>query len=83
MPEAKQLINNYEPLLKQMGFNELAVTNAHALRAGLLPLNHRDPFDRMLMAQSELESIPIITYDRAFQHDFINMIPKPKPKAYK
>jgi len=61
MPEAKQLLNDYETLLKQMGFNELVVTTAHALRAGQLPIDHRDPFDRMLMAQAELESIPIIT----------------------
>ena len=75
MPEAKQLLTDYEPLLKKMGFNELVVSTAHALRAGQLPIDHRDPFDRMLMAQAELESIPIITYDKAFQHDFIDVIP--------
>jgi len=78
MPEAKQFINEYEPLLKQMGFNELVVTTTHALRAGQLPIDHRDPFDRMLMAQSELESIPIITYDKAFYNDFVNVIPNKK-----
>jgi len=76
MPEAKQLLSDYEPLLKQMGFNELAVSTAHALRAGQLPIEHRDPFDRMLMAQSEIEAIPIISYDKAFHHDFINVIPR-------
>ncbi len=80
MPEAKQFINEYESFLKQMEFKELVVTTAHALRAGQLPIEHRDPFDRMLMAQSELESIPIITYDKAFHNDFVNVIPTKKPK---
>ena len=75
MPEAKQLLSDYESLLKHMGFNELAISTAHALRAGQLPIEHRDPFDRMLMAQSELEAIPIISYDKAFHHKFINVIP--------
>lgn len=76
MPEAKQLLSNYHLLLIKMGFNDLAISTAHALRAGQLPIEHRDPFDRMLMAQSELESIPIITYDKAFfHHDFIDVIP--------
>ncbi len=75
MPEAEQLLSNYESLLNQMGFNELGVSTAHALRAGQLPIEHRDPFDRMLMAQSEIEAIPVISYDKAFHHDFINVIP--------
>ena len=75
MPEAEELLNNYESLLEQMGFNELLISTAHALRAGQLPIEHRDPFDRILMAQAELESIPIITYDKAFFHDFITVIP--------
>lgn len=76
MPEAKQLLFNYEVLLDKMGFSQLSVTTAHALRAGQLAIEHRDPFDRMLMAQAELESLPIITYDKAFHHDFINVIPR-------
>ncbi len=74
MPEAKQLLTKYEILLDKMGFNQLSVTTTHALRAGQLQIEHRDPFDRMLMAQAELESIPIITYDKAFHHDFIDVI---------
>jgi PIN domain nuclease of toxin-antitoxin system len=75
MPEAKQLLSNYEILLDKLGFNQLSVTTTHALRAGQLQIEHRDPFDRMLMAQAELESIPIITYDKAFHRDFIDVIP--------
>jgi PIN domain nuclease of toxin-antitoxin system len=44
----------------------LAVSHLHALRAGSWLVEHRDPFDRMLAAQSELEGMPLITRDPAF-----------------
>ncbi|MCL1464689.1 type II toxin-antitoxin system VapC family toxin [Argonema galeatum] len=77
LPEAKPLVDNYQYTLQKAKFNELTITNAHALRAGNLPISHRDPFDRMLMAQAELENLPIITYDNAFQTGLIQVIPSP------
>lgn len=48
----------------------LDVTHQHALRAGTLPAHHRDPFDRMLIAQAQLERLHIMTTDIAFaKHD--------------
>jgi PIN domain nuclease of toxin-antitoxin system len=41
-----------------------------------LPIQHRDPFDRMIMAQSELEKIPVITYDLAFKTGLLEVIPE-------
>jgi PIN domain nuclease of toxin-antitoxin system len=75
LPEAKQLVEQYSQILHQAKFIELAITSAHALRAGSLPIAHRDPFDRMIMAQAELESLPVITYDAAFQTGLIQVIP--------
>ncbi len=43
MPEAKQLLSNYVGLLDEMGFSQLVVTTAHALHAGQLQIEHRDP----------------------------------------
>jgi PIN domain nuclease of toxin-antitoxin system len=77
LPEAKELIENYAQILQQAKFIELAITNNHAIRAGNLPIDHRDPFDRMLMAQAELEKMPIITYDKAFYTGLITVIPNP------
>ncbi|HAN74154.1 MAG TPA: PIN domain nuclease [Planktothrix sp. UBA8407] len=77
LPEAKFLVEHYQDILHQAKFNELTITVAHALRAGNLPILHRDPFDRMLMAQAELERLPIITYDQAFQTGLIEVIPSP------
>lgn len=42
------------------------MTYLHALRAGAHTAEHRDPFDRMLAAQSELEGVPLISCDTAF-----------------
>ncbi|MFN6447806.1 MAG: type II toxin-antitoxin system VapC family toxin [Nostoc sp. DedSLP05] len=75
LPEAKQLVEQYSQILHQAKFIELAITTAHALRAGSLPIAHRDPFDRMIMAQAVLESLLVITYDKAFQTGLIQVIP--------
>lgn len=45
----------------------LPILPTHALRAGTLPPHHRDPFDRMLVAQAQLEAVPILTADRALR----------------
>ncbi|MDQ3537490.1 MAG: type II toxin-antitoxin system VapC family toxin [Actinomycetota bacterium] len=47
------------------GVGGLAVEAGHALHVATLPALHRDPFDRLLVAQSQLESIPIMTADSA------------------
>ena len=52
------------------GFHQLAIDLAHALRAGSLPDIHGDPWDRLLVAQAQLESMPIATGDAAIgQYD--------------
>lgn len=45
------------------GLRLLAVEMSHALRVADLPLHHNDPFDRLLIAQSQLENLPILTSD--------------------
>jgi PIN domain nuclease of toxin-antitoxin system len=47
------------------GFSRLPIELAHALRAGILPSIHWDPFDRLLVAQAQIEGIPILTADPA------------------
>ncbi|MDP5019064.1 type II toxin-antitoxin system VapC family toxin [Anabaena sp. UHCC 0187] len=78
LPEAKEIVEQYSQILDQARFIELTITSAHALRAGNLPITHRDPFDRMIMAQAELEILPLITYDKAFQTGLIQIIPESK-----
>jgi len=43
------------------------ITHEHALAAGKLPLHHRDPFDRMLVAQARLEGMTLLTTDPAIE----------------
>lgn len=45
------------------GFDELAITGGHATLAGALPSYHRDPFDRMLVAQAGAERLTLVTRD--------------------
>ncbi|KKJ00085.1 type II toxin-antitoxin system VapC family toxin [Prochlorothrix hollandica] len=75
LPEATELLQKYPQTLEKARFTELSITTLHALRAGNLPIAHRDPFDRMLMAQAELENLPILTHDPAFQTGLIQTIP--------
>ncbi len=42
---------------------ELPITFAHAIRAGALPPHHRDPFDRMLVAQAQIEGLILVSAD--------------------
>jgi PIN domain nuclease of toxin-antitoxin system len=49
--------------LRRHGFAALPVELAHALRAGALPRHHGDPFDRLLIAQAQVEDLPIISAD--------------------
>ena len=52
--------------LDDSGFRALSVTVDHAIAAGALPQVHADPFDRMLIAQAQLENLTIVTSDVAF-----------------
>ena len=49
--------------LREERFTPLPVTVEHGLRVGELPLLHKDPFDRLLVAQAQLESLTIVTRD--------------------
>jgi PIN domain nuclease of toxin-antitoxin system len=48
-----------------------------ARRAGALLNPHRDPFDRMLAVQAEIEDIPLVTADPAFRHFFVTSMSEP------
>lgn len=49
--------------IEQAGVDLLPITARHADRVGTLPMHHRDPFDRLLIAQAEIEGIPLISAD--------------------
>ncbi len=53
-------------LMTRTGITPLPVHHRHALHVAMLPPRHRDPFDRLLVAQAQLEGLPILTADRSF-----------------
>ena len=55
-----------EQAAEESGFLELPITFGHAGRAGELPAHHRDPFDRLLVAQAEVERLTLVTRDPVF-----------------
>lgn len=49
------------------GFEKLLITFSHAEHAAALPLHHKDPFDRMLVAQAKAEGLTLVTHDRLLE----------------
>ncbi len=52
--------------MAEVRMGALPVLHVHALRAGELPPHHRDPFDRLLIAQAQIEGLTVLTADRVF-----------------
>lgn len=66
LPEVDALIDDFGGHLQSQGFRQLAISADHALAAGALDIPHRDPFDRMLIAQARAEGLTLISNERGF-----------------
>ena len=66
LPQAQGLVARWLDHIDDLDADELPITPRHALLAGTLAWDHRDPFDRLLAAQAILENVPLITSDAAF-----------------
>jgi PIN domain nuclease of toxin-antitoxin system len=66
LPGAGSLVSDFGTQMEREGFELLSISAEHAIRAGLLPGPHRDPFDRMLIAQAQAENLPIVSNEKAF-----------------
>ena len=64
--DARQLLETFESFVYENGLSALAITAHHARTAGALPLHHKDPFDRMLAAQAQLEQLTLVSTDKVF-----------------
>ena len=60
--------------LEAEGFEALSISARHAEHAAALPPHHRDPFDRMLVAQAQLESLALVTADHALRPYNVDLI---------
>ena len=63
---AAPLLSDFAGELADEAFLELPILSHHAIRAGLLPGAHKDPFDRMLIAQAQSENLTILSKDKRF-----------------
>jgi PIN domain nuclease of toxin-antitoxin system len=67
LPGAERAVSEFNELIVADGFTHLAVTYQHSLKAGGFDIDHRDPFDRMLVAQSTIEGATLVTNDIAMK----------------
>ena len=73
LPEAPDRL--VPTLMAKTGVIPLPVLHRHALHVATLPPRHRDPFDRLLVAQAQLESLPMLTADPSFKLYDVEVLP--------
>jgi PIN domain nuclease of toxin-antitoxin system len=61
-----QFHDDFAEVMAEEEFTLLPIGYAHLQALGTLPLHHRDPFDRLLIAQALAENVPVVTNDRLF-----------------
>ncbi|MBY0521358.1 MAG: type II toxin-antitoxin system VapC family toxin [Sphingomonas sp.] len=66
LPEAEALAADFEGQLALLDIEWLPINAAHAIAAGKLDMSHRDPFDRLLIAQALIERVPMISNEAVF-----------------
>lgn len=64
--DAQALLDGAEERFHAAGFGAVAITLDHAIRAGALPKHHKDPFDRVLIAQAQAENLTLVSDDAIF-----------------
>ncbi len=66
-PEAEVVCEQFHDIVTRLRAELLPITSAHALRAGCMAWEHRDPFDRMLAAQAMLSDLTLLTRYQALR----------------
>jgi PIN domain nuclease of toxin-antitoxin system len=66
LPGADRLAADLGPYVARQNFASLPITLEHGQRAGSLPGPHRDPFDRMLIAQAQAENLSLVSNETVF-----------------
>jgi PIN domain nuclease of toxin-antitoxin system len=74
LPGAMAVAADVAGAIASQGFSALEISILHAQRAGNLPGDHRDPFDRMLIAQAQLEDVPLVSNDGVFDGFSVNRV---------
>jgi PIN domain nuclease of toxin-antitoxin system len=74
LPYSERVALDIAAEVAAQGFKEMSISIADGERAGLLPGHHRDPFDRMLIAQAQARSLPLVSADKVFDAYDVNRL---------
>ena len=74
LPYAQEAVDRLPELVRAARMEVLPMTLEHALAAGALPGPLKDPFDRMLIAQAQLEDLTLVTIDKAFRRYKVRLL---------
>ena len=74
LPLPEQIDHYIPSRMTQLGARSLQITAYHALRVAVLPLHHRDPFDRMLIAQAQIEDMTLVSADSMFNQYEVSVL---------
>lgn len=66
LDEARSLALTFSDALQDQGFAHLPISVDHAILAGQLEIPHRDPFDRLLIAQAQIENLKLVSNEKLF-----------------
>lgn len=66
LPEATALVHDFDGIVARLGAEPMPISARHAITAGAMDWSHRDPFDRMLAAQTMTDGVELVTADPAF-----------------
>ncbi len=66
LDQAAQLARDFEAIIAEQGFDELPITVQHARLAGEMNIAHKDPFDRLLIAQAQTEDMVLVSNEALF-----------------
>ncbi len=68
LPEMKFLAQHFTATIEKLAFVPLSLSIRHAEAAGLLDIPHKDPFDRMLIAQAQIEGLTLVSNETLFDN---------------
>ena len=74
LPNAALLARNFETIIADQGFDELPITVHHARVAGEMKIEHKDPFDRLLIAQAQAEDMVLVSNETLFDAFAVNRL---------
>jgi len=66
LPRAALLARDFETIVAAQGFSELPISVTHARLAGEMNIAHKDPFDRFLIAQAQVEAMVLVSNEALF-----------------